>query len=476
MFMKRYIGEDYTFIINRCKVEDRGEFIIHAENHYGITEEPVFLNVQPVPKDLPRYEPEPLPVRKRELNTYKLYKEEKEHSPVFTFQLRPRVMQEGATCKLLACCTGNPHPAIQWFKSGKPLDSDKFPITHTDGVITIEIINCQPSDSGKYKCVATNSLGSDTTDCVVIVEGNNMSEEQKMMSDSILYSDRRHTDVSSNRVVNPPTVRIQEPPKTNGVNPAEVADALTSGGKGKKLKAYRRSDSTNSMGGRSRGHTKELALLPDDSLMCPPSFLTGLKPEQSLKDGDRLELKVQVKGDPDPQVTWSKDGKPISSNEAMEVKYKNGVASVIINEIFPEDSGKFTCKATNTKGSVETSSKVVVVAAAKKAVNGATNGTMGPIAPRIFKHITSCNVKDGDPFTLSESISMMDKTVSYNIAFPTFLLVSVFVATWASISFIVSEALGSFLPSILSSLRFLICRKGSEIPDTSCSGEYPDIN
>jgi len=210
-------------------------------------------------------------------------------------------------------------------------------------------------------------------------------------------------------VVNPPTVRIQEPPKTNGVNPAEVADALTSGGKGKKLKAYRRSDSTNSMGGRSRGHTKELALLPDDSLMCPPSFLTGLKPEQSLKDGDRLELKVQVKGDPDPQVTWSKDGKPISSNEAMEVKYKNGVASVIINEIFPEDSGKFTCKATNTKGSVETSSKVAVVAAAKKAVNGATNGTMGPIAPRIFKHITSCNVKDGDPVTLSCTISGADK-------------------------------------------------------------------
>ena len=170
-YMKRYIGDDYTFIINRCKVEDRGEFIIAAENHYGVTEEPVFLNVQPVPKDLPRYEPEPLPVRKRELNTYKLYKEEKECAPMFTFHLRPRVMQEGSTCKLLCCCSGNPHPAISWTKAGKPLEADKFPITHTDGVITIEIINCQPSDSGKYKCTASNSLGSDSTDCVVIVEG-----------------------------------------------------------------------------------------------------------------------------------------------------------------------------------------------------------------------------------------------------------------------------------------------------------------
>jgi len=150
--------------------------------------------------------------------------------------------------------------------------------------------------------------------------------------------------------------------------------------------------------------TKELALPPDDSLMCPPSFLTGLKPELSIKDGSRLELKVQVKGDPDPQVSWLKDGKPISSSEIMEVKYKNGVASVTINEVFPEDAGKFTCKATNTKGSVETSSKVTILPMDKKGVNGAANGTSGPCAPKIIKHIQSSLVKDGDPVVLSCTI------------------------------------------------------------------------
>ena len=112
-YMKRYIGDDYTFIINRVKVSDRGEFIIRAENHYGVTEEPVFLNVQPAPRELPRYEPEPLPVRKREPKTYKLYKEERNSAPMFTFHLRPRVVQEGQTCKLLACLTGQPHPTVK---------------------------------------------------------------------------------------------------------------------------------------------------------------------------------------------------------------------------------------------------------------------------------------------------------------------------------------------------------------------------
>jgi len=111
-YMKRYVGDDYTFIINRVKVSDRGEFIIRAENHYGVTEEVVFLNVQPTPREIPRYTPEPLPVRKREQTSYKLYKQERDSAPMFTFHLRPRVIQEGRTCKLLACCSGQPHPTV----------------------------------------------------------------------------------------------------------------------------------------------------------------------------------------------------------------------------------------------------------------------------------------------------------------------------------------------------------------------------
>ena len=196
-FMKRYIGDDYTFIINRVKVPDRGEFIIRAENHYGVSEEPVFLNVQAAPQEIKPYQPEPLPIRKREPKSYKLYEEKRESAPVFTFHLRPRIIQEGQTCKLLACLTGYPHPTvrffsslyyfylliclyfaisviqIKWYKGSKELDPETYPITHTDGVITIEIINSQPGDSGKYKCVASNSLGSDSSDAVVIVEGQN---------------------------------------------------------------------------------------------------------------------------------------------------------------------------------------------------------------------------------------------------------------------------------------------------------------
>ncbi|KAG8335958.1 myosin light chain kinase activity protein [Homalodisca vitripennis] len=170
-FMKRYAHDDYTFIINRVKLEDRGEYIIRAENHYGYREEVVFLNVQPLPKTVPTYKPEVHPVRRREPLAYNFWQEESESAPCFTFLLRPRVMQFRQTCKLLCCLSGKPVPTVKWYKGARELSKYDYTMTHSDGVVTLEIIDCKPEDSGKYRCVATNVHGTDETSCVVIVEG-----------------------------------------------------------------------------------------------------------------------------------------------------------------------------------------------------------------------------------------------------------------------------------------------------------------
>lgn len=170
-FMKRYVGDDYYFIINRVKLDDRGEYIIRAENHYGSREEIVFLNVHPIPKQQPIYKPEVQPVRRREPLPYQLWQDEQESAPCFTFLLRPRVMQARDTCKLLCCLSGRPVPTVKWYKNQKELSKYEYTMQHSDGVVTMEIVDCKPEDSGKYRCVATNKHGTDETTCVVIVEG-----------------------------------------------------------------------------------------------------------------------------------------------------------------------------------------------------------------------------------------------------------------------------------------------------------------
>lgn len=170
-FMKRYAGDDYYFIINRVKLTDRGEYIIRAENHYGSREEVVFLNVHPLPKETPVYKEEVQQVRRRQPLPYQLWQEESETAPSFTFLLRPRVMQSRDTCKLLCCLSGKPTPTVKWYKDKRELSKYEYSMTHSDGVIAMEIIDCKPSDSGKYSCIATNCHGTDETSCVVIVEG-----------------------------------------------------------------------------------------------------------------------------------------------------------------------------------------------------------------------------------------------------------------------------------------------------------------
>lgn len=50
----------------------------------------------------------------------------------------------------------------------------------------------------------------------------------------------------------------------------------------------------------------------------------------------------------------------LSSSEIIDLKYKNRTATLLINEVFPEDEGEYTCVATNSIGSDTTSCKLTV--------------------------------------------------------------------------------------------------------------------
>ncbi|CAH1103156.1 unnamed protein product [Psylliodes chrysocephalus] len=418
-YMKRYAGDDYYFVINRAKLQDRGEYIIRAENHYGAREEVVFLNVQPLPKVVPEYKPEAPVVRRREPLPFTLWREEQECAPSFTFLLRPRVMQERDTCKLLCCLSGKPFPTVKWYKDKRELSKYEYSMSHSDGVITMEISGCKPSDSGKYTCVATNEHGVDETSCVVIVEGVTTTPEQTALANKLMYSgDRKYIEQPIKPA--PAQVTIRHPyPNTNPIQPKSNNPSSTSlapksnnpsatslarsgsnlsvgDGDKRSTRKYGRLDSTGSPN-RSRSATKELAL-PDDSTMYAPQFTKALA-DLIVNDGESLTLTTHVKGDPDPQIIWTKNGKTLSSSEVVDLKYKNGIARLHINEVYPEDEGEYICKATNSIGTADTKCKLTV----KPMVN-ATNGkkkSSEDKPPRIVDHLKSAFVKDGEPVTLT---------------------------------------------------------------------------
>jgi hypothetical protein len=98
---------------------------------------------------------------------------------------------------------------------------------------------------------------------------------------------------------------------------------------------------------------------PDDSTMCAPKFTKNLA-DLTINDGDSLTLTAHVSGDPDPQIVWTKNNKTLTSSEVIDLKYKNGIAKLHINEVYPEDEGEYVCKATNSIGTSETSCRLKI--------------------------------------------------------------------------------------------------------------------
>lgn len=197
------------------------------------------------------------------------WQEEQECAPSFTFLLRPRVMQERDTCKLLCCLSGKPFPTVKWYKDKRELSKYDYSMSHSDGVITMEIVGCRPSDSGKYTCVATNPHGQDETSCVVIVEGETSTPEQTAMANKLMYSgDRKYIEQPIKPAPVPVTLKrpipsvnphpIPPPSRNSSSHSLAHSSSNLSVDSERRARKYGRLDSTGSPN-RSRSATKELA-------------------------------------------------------------------------------------------------------------------------------------------------------------------------------------------------------------------------
>ena len=66
-----------------------------------------------------------------------------------------------------------------------------------------------------------------------------------------------------------------------------------------------------------------------------------------VRQGERVVLECTIAPHPPPErVSWFRNEVEIRPSNDYQIVYGNGVCSLIIAEVFPEDSGKFTCTVT----------------------------------------------------------------------------------------------------------------------------------
>nr|XP_054753173.1 muscle M-line assembly protein unc-89-like [Lytechinus pictus] len=145
------------------------------------------------------------------------------------------------------------------------------------------------------------------------------------------------------------------------------------------------------------------AAAPKPSAPPPPAVTSGpvftkTLSDVTVKEGKPVKLECAVKGQPQPDVKWYREGALLTPSPDFEVKYQNGVSTLTILEIFYDDAGQYACAATNSKGTKSTSCNVRVLPgtpppsaqqaqqppAQVNAVNDTTPAEKVPIGPPEF--------------------------------------------------------------------------------------------
>ncbi|XP_055686183.1 obscurin isoform X3 [Lutzomyia longipalpis] len=135
-----------------------------------------------------------------------------------------------------------------------------------------------------------------------------------------------------------------------------------------------------------------------------PVFSIRLKDTEILEN-TFLRFMVKVKGDPSPQVKFSKDGKIIQEGDArVEINREReeaGFYELIIAEVSKKDAGHYTCTATNKFG--EASCEAVVTVCEDKDIFGELSGG---ILPQGEKPSFSWK-RNGQPFDPEERFKVL---------------------------------------------------------------------
>ena len=92
-------------------------------------------------------------------------------------------------------------------------------------------------------------------------------------------------------------------------------------------------------------------------LLLAPTYITGISGEPTVLQGDNLQLTCKVSGQPEPNITWTKE-KP--GNQGNTVVVQEGKL-LTITDINRTDAGDYTCTAYNGFGKLESRTVYVIV-------------------------------------------------------------------------------------------------------------------
>lgn len=128
----------------------------------------------------------------------------------------------------------------------------------------------------------------------------------------------------------------------------------------------------------------------------------------TIAEGNRIRLDCVIVGQPEPEVIWYHDGKPVKESADFQLLFQGDRCSLVIQEALPEDAGEYKVIALNSAG--EASSKCILSvtpAGESDADSKPQEQKAEPVGspPKFSKLLTDVLVSEGDRVILEGNVT-----------------------------------------------------------------------
>nr|XP_034839612.1 uncharacterized protein LOC117995729 [Maniola hyperantus] len=310
--------------------------------------------------------------------------------PVFSTHLTDRTAVESSRVKLTCSVLSSSDPKISWYKNGTLLDNKhKCRTKCVDGLITLEILNAVPCDSGEYSCTVENENGSVTSSANLKVYP---CFEASPIPPTFTRSIRDIYHLHENELVLECRIRGQPLPtitwfKDNRpilLNERYQAHYLADGVCRLTILSPNEDDSgkytckaENSMWSdqithevyftsKERRHIKNIASSEyirsnrQATELRRPHF-TNVLSDHKVVSGGTIGLQVEISGSP-TRVEWLREGQSVTETYRNAQTYiDRGLYTLALSDVTEKESGLYTCRAWSTHGTVDMNASITVV-------------------------------------------------------------------------------------------------------------------
>ena len=255
------------------------------------------------------------------------------------------LVSRGSRVELPCKVEGHPRPRVTWTRDGhKMVTGKRHRVDHETGDLTI--IQAGEKDQGKYTCTATNQ-GRDTRSGRLIVKSiTTIVEGPRDRAEVVFSSIKMNCSVVADMTQSLTVLWKKNNADLGQVGFPHSARIQTDENYGLSISNLTFADS----GTYTCVASTPTSMATDSGLLTvlgvAPS-LAETEPVGEQLQGGRLILPCAVlAGFPQPRVSWFKDGAELEEEEGR----RGTEMGLEMEELEPEDSGDYTCRAQNSEG------------------------------------------------------------------------------------------------------------------------------